>query len=77
LKKAPPTKHATHNNTTKSRLKPTYYILLFAYLLVPVFTPNFYTLDANGPKFAALALLNLISFLILGTDRDFKQRTEI
>jgi O-antigen ligase len=63
--------------TANSQLKLTYSILLFAYILTPIFTPNFYTLDSNGPKFAALALLNLISFLVLANDRDFKQRTEI
>ena len=78
MKKAPLTKQAvSRNNPVKSPLNPAYYILLFSYFLVPVFTPNFFTLDSNGPKFAALALLNLISFLVLANDRDFKQRTEI
>jgi len=61
----------------KSQLKPTFYILLMAYLLVPIFTPNFYTIDSNAPKFLAIALLNLISFVVLLTDADFKRRTEI
>jgi len=77
MKKTQPTKQIPRNKPAISQLKPTYYILLFAYLFVPVFTPNFFTLDTNGPKFTALALLNLISFLILATDRQFKQRTEM
>ena len=77
MKNAHTTNKAFTHRPTQSHLNPAYYILLFSYLLVPVLTPNFYTLDSNGPKFAALALLNLVSLLVIANDRDFKQRTEI
>ena len=77
MKKPSQNKIPAHSKQVLPKLKPGYYILLLAYLLVPVFTPNFNTLDSNGPKFAALALLNLISFLVLVKDQNFKHRTEI
>ena len=61
----------------KSDLKTTYYLLLLGYILIPVFTPNFYTLDSNGPKFLAMAILNLISFAVFLTDTDYTKRPEI
>ncbi|MEI6059321.1 MAG: O-antigen ligase family protein [Bacteroidota bacterium] len=58
-------------------LKTAYYLLLFAYLLIPVYTPNFYTLDSNGPKFLSIAILNLVSLIVFLLDKDFRRRTEI
>jgi O-antigen ligase/tetratricopeptide (TPR) repeat protein len=40
-------------------------IIVILYAIVPVFTPNLSTLDSNGPKFLALALLNLISWGVI------------
>nr|NQU89177.1 O-antigen ligase family protein [Bacteroidota bacterium] len=61
----------------KNTLKPSYYILLMAYALVPVFIQNFDTWDSNGPKFLAIAFLNLISFVIFVNDPQFTRRPEI
>ena len=57
--------------------KFTYLLILYAYLFIPLFTPNFYTLDTLGPKFLALSLINLIAVLVLFADRDFRNRPEI
>ena len=40
-------------------------IIVALYAIVPVFTPNFYTLDSNGPKFLALAILNFFSLCVI------------
>jgi putative inorganic carbon (hco3(-)) transporter len=61
----------------KEPIRITYYLLLFAYLFIPAYTPNFYTLDSNGPKFVAIALLNIISLIVFLTDRDFRKRPEL
>jgi len=53
-----------------------YAFLIAAYALIAVVTPNFYTFDSNGPKFLALALLNLLSFAYLLTRKELKDRDE-
>lgn len=73
LSKKPPAK----KKETANRLNPGWYILVMAYLFVPVFTPNFYTFDSAGPKFLALAILNLVSFVVLLSDRQFSARPEV
>ena len=77
MKKASPTKQINHSKPVNGSLKPTYSILLLAYLLAPVFTPNFFTLDSAGPKFVTLALLNLVSFFVLLFDKGFRHRPEL
>ncbi|MEI6059274.1 MAG: O-antigen ligase family protein [Bacteroidota bacterium] len=77
MKKPSSTKIPAQSKQAPSKLKPTYYILLFAYLLIPAYTPNFYTLDTNGPKFVAIAILNLVSFFLFLTDKDFKRSSGI
>ncbi len=62
---------------TDSQLKHSFSLLLFAYLFVPAFTPNFSTLDSNGPKFVVIGILNLVSLIVLYNDRDFRNRPEI
>ena len=52
----------------QTNLRPSYYIIMMAYALVPVFTPNFNTFDSNGPKFLAIALINLVAFLVISLD---------
>lgn len=44
-----------------------YIVILFAYTIVPVATPIMEAFDANGPKFLAIAILNLLSFSYLLT----------
>jgi len=44
--------------------------ILLAYALITVITPRFEAYDASGPKFLALALLNLGSYLYLLTRKD-------
>ncbi|MFZ4413961.1 MAG: O-antigen ligase family protein, partial [Bacteroidales bacterium] len=46
-------------------LNYSYVIILIAYTLITVLTPNLKAWDANGPKFLFLSLLNLLSFLFL------------
>ncbi|MCX6232890.1 MAG: O-antigen ligase family protein [Bacteroidetes bacterium] len=61
----------------KIQLKPSYYILLMAYIFVSVFTPNLGTLDTNGDKFFAISLINLAALIIFIFDSDFKKNFEI
>ncbi|OQB79911.1 MAG: O-Antigen ligase [Bacteroidetes bacterium ADurb.Bin123] len=49
-------------------------ILLIAYGYLTVFTPNMNTYDSNGPKFVALALLNLVTFAFLFSRKDMKTK---
>ena len=74
MKKAKISKPIQKSKQAKSQLKIAYSILLFAYLLIPVFIPRFSSIDANGPKFFAIAILNLISLFVLFFDSDFKQQ---
>lgn len=53
-----------------------YLLLLISYGFVTVITPNLMTLDSNGPKFLALSLLNLATFLFLFTRKELKNRPE-
>ncbi|MBS9768827.1 MAG: RICIN domain-containing protein [Flavobacteriaceae bacterium] len=55
------------NKYANSENKPKFItsLLLVAYGFVTVFTPNLQTLDSNGPKFLAFAILNVIAFFIL------------
>ncbi|MEI6575552.1 MAG: O-antigen ligase family protein [Bacteroidota bacterium] len=61
----------------KGDLKISFILLLLGYVLLPVVTPNFYTLDTAGPKFLAISLLNLIAFLVLFLDDSYKQRNAL
>ena len=76
MKTKKPKKHIPGKKQVKSSLKPSYYLLLMAYIIIPVVVPNFNTFDAAGPKFLALALLNLIGFIILFADSDYTKRPE-
>ncbi len=56
----------------KDRYQPFYVSLILAYIVIPVFLPSFNTLDSNGPKFLAIAILNMISFFVLWSDTWFR-----
>jgi len=51
-----------------------YTLILLAYVLVAVFTPQMEAFDSNGPKFLFMALLNLLVFAYLFTRKDFQQQ---
>jgi O-antigen ligase/Tfp pilus assembly protein PilF len=68
LEKATTAKRTAPHKVNTNQGKPVYYFLLFAYLLGPVFTPNFFTLDSNGPKFLGLAMLNLVAWVVFYID---------
>jgi len=70
-------KKEVKNLSPVNAIKPAYYILLFAYLLIPAYTPNFYTLDTNGPKFVSIGILNLISLFVFLMDGDFRKRIAV
>ncbi len=73
-----------NSGTTKTSVKKTpeipvnlrYLLLLIAYGFVTVLTPNLKAFDSNGPKFLALALLNLATFVFLFTRKELKARPE-
>lgn len=48
-------------------------IIILAYILITTFTPNLMALDTNTPKFAALALVNLLAFVYLLFDNDMQR----
>jgi len=50
---------------------------LIVYVIVSVFTPNFYTLDSSAPKFLAIALVNLFAMLIFFFDKEYKKRDDL
>jgi len=60
----------------KSDLKTSYYLILLGYILIPVLTPNFDTLDSIGPKFLSIAILNLVSFAVFLTVPDYAKHPE-
>lgn len=67
----------TQVKKVKSDLKTLYYLILLGYILIPVLTPNFNTLDSRGTKFLSIAILNLVSFAILLKDPDYTKHHEI
>jgi len=77
MKNKPAQKPFISKKQNREKLKPAYYLLMMAYAMVPVFVPNFNTLDTNGPKFLALALLNIASFLVFFNDPDYRKRPEV
>jgi O-antigen ligase len=48
-------------------------VILLIYVLVAVFTPQMAAFDSNGPKFLALAILNLLVFAFIFTRKEFKE----
>ncbi len=50
--------------------------IIFVYILIPTFTPNLMAVDTNAPKFFAMAILNLLVFLILVFNGYFKNNPE-
>jgi len=53
-----------------------YSFFVLAYALVTVLTPNLNTFDSNGPKFLALAMLNLLSFSFLLTRKELRNKDD-
>ncbi len=53
------------------------YFLMMAYLFLPVFLFGLDTLDANGPKFLAIGVLNVIAFGVLLTCSAFRKDTPL
>ena len=45
-------------------------IVVFLYALVPVLMPKLGALDSNGPKFLAIAVLNILVFVYLVTNKE-------
>lgn len=60
---------------TRNQVITPEYILMLAYLLLPVFLIGMETLDANGPKFLAIGVLNVIAFGVLLTSSSFRKDT--
>lgn len=58
----------------KDPVKLIHVVLLILYGYLTVFTPNMNTYDSNGPKFLALALLNLVTFAFLFSRKEIKTR---
>ena len=54
-------------------MKPAYILLLWSYLLLPVYMPDFGAVNSNGPKFLAMAILNLVSLVVFLSNRAFRQ----
>ncbi len=77
MKKVPNAKTDRKNHPEKSPVKPSYYLLMLAYLVVPVYLPSFSTHDTNGPKFLAVAILNLMALAVFLYDKDFKRRSGV
>ena len=58
-------------------LKVSYIIILLAYALITVITPNLRALDSNGPKFLSLSILNLISFIFLISRKELRTEPKL
>lgn len=48
-------------------------VLILLYVFLPVYWYGFEVLDANGPKFLLLSVLNLLSFAYFFMDKSFRQ----
>ena len=74
-KQKPKTTTAGLKKQPDSKVNIIYLILLIAYGFITVLTPNSKALDSNGPKFLALAVLNLVCFIYLFSRKDVKSHT--
>jgi len=54
-----------------------YTLILLAYVFAAVLTPDLGCLDSNGPKFLALSILNILSFVYLLTRKDLKSESQL
>jgi O-antigen ligase/tetratricopeptide (TPR) repeat protein len=50
-----------------------YSLILLAYAVVAIYAPRLEAFDSNGPKFLALAIMNLLVFAYFFTRKDLKQ----
>lgn len=66
--------HHAVKEVPKDPVKLIHVVLLILYGYLTVFTPNMDTYDSNGPKFLALALLNLVTFAFLFSRKNMKTR---
>ncbi len=75
-------KHSVSSGSYKAKgqkdkpLNFLYSLILLAYGYVTVLTPNLNTFDSNGPKFLAIALLNLVVFAYLFTQKEIRQNPD-
>ncbi len=51
--------------------------IIFAYIIVVTFTPNWMALDTNSSKFMTLSILNLVSFIYLVTNDEIRREPGI
>ncbi len=77
MKKQYPVKKVPREKKIKSQLNPVYYLIMMAYLVIPTYLPTWYSLDANGPKFLAMAILNLVALAVFLNDPGFRSRPEL
>ncbi|MHC1708674.1 MAG: O-antigen ligase family protein [Bacteroidales bacterium] len=71
------TKPIPKKTLVKKEISLSYALILLMYAIIPVITPNFYTLDTAGVKFLSISLVNLVSFLILIATPGFRQNFEL
>ncbi len=74
-KQQPQTARSRSNKVTAPSLKISYTVILLAYALITIITPNLEANDATGPKFLALSILNLLAFAFLLTQKDPKSES--
>ena len=77
MKKQYPEKKASREKKVRSQLNPVYFIIMMAYLFIPTYMPTSSALDANGPKFLAMAILNLLALVVFLTNPGFRSRPEL
>jgi putative inorganic carbon (HCO3(-)) transporter len=49
-------------------------VVILVYILIPTFTPNLLAFDTNAPKFLAMAIVNLLAFITLLTNKQIRQQ---
>ena len=49
-------------------------LLILAYMLIPTYTPNLMAFDTNAPKFLALAIVNMVAFIYLLSEKQTRQQ---
>jgi len=72
-KQAPKTNRAKAETVKGPSAELPYFLILMAYAVITLITPNLGAFDSNGPKFLSLALLNLFAWLYLYLKADLKE----
>ena len=70
-------KKTVDSRKSNGQISLIHFVLLLGYLAVPVLLNGLEVLDASGPKFLSLGIMNLISLAVFISDPNYRARPEL